>query len=68
MIKAALISVRRPVSGTVFLQAIARIGQVFGPRHFWLAVLWLAVMPVTAQEWCRYAPLVTPSQEWEHRW
>lgn len=68
MIKAALISVRRPVSGTVFLQVIARIGQVFGPRHFWLAVLWLAVMPVTAQEWCRYAPLVTPSQEWEHRW
>lgn len=56
------------VGKVAFLQIIVRMGQMFGPHRFWFAVLWLAVLPVTAQEWCRYVPPITPSQEWEHCW
>lgn len=68
MIRIALTLTDMVVGKIAFLQVIGWIGRVLGLRHCWLIALWLAVLPVTAQEWCRYAPSVTLAQEWRHRW
>lgn len=67
-IRATFVSTRTPVEEVAFLRVVSQVRQASALRGLWLFLLWLAVLPVVAQEWCRYAPPVIPSQEWKFRW